>query len=138
MNSRKVSVHVGNGIFETTSWDQLRVGDIVKVQKDEFFPADLILLSSSYDDGICYVETMNLDGETNLKLKQGLDVTFDSLHDDAAFVDFKAMVKCEDPNPHLYSFVGNIEINEQIYPLSPQQVIRNTFSILTCFVTSRD
>ena len=125
MNSRKVSVHVGNGNFVTNAWDQLRVGDIVKVQKDEFFPADLILLSSSYDDGICYVETMNLDGETNLKLKQGLEVTFDRLHDDAAFARFKAMVKCEDPNHNLYSFVGSIEINEQTYPLSPQQVIRN-------------
>jgi phospholipid-translocating ATPase len=125
VNSRKVLVQIGSANFETTTWDQLRVGDIVKVQKDEFFPADLVLLSSSYDDGICYVETMNLDGETNLKLKQGLEVTFDSLHEDADFVNFKATVNCEDPNPHLYSFVGNIEINEQTYPLSPQQVIRN-------------
>lgn len=138
MNSRKVLVHVGSGNFVTTTWDQLRVGDIVKVLKDEFFPADLILLSSSYDDGICYVETMNLDGETNLKLKQGLELTFDSLHDDAAFADFKAMVKCEDPNPHLYSFVGTIEIDEQTYPLSPQQVISNYILILSCFVTCRD
>ncbi|KAJ4770396.1 Phospholipid-transporting ATPase [Rhynchospora pubera] len=123
VNSRKVTLHVGNGDFQTTTWDQLRVGDIVKVQKDEFFPADLVLLSSSYEDGICYVETMNLDGETNLKLKQGLEVTFDSLHDDAAFAGFLALVKCEDPNPNLYSFVGNIVINEQTYPLSPQQIL---------------
>uniref|UniRef100_A0A804I585 Phospholipid-transporting ATPase n=1 Tax=Musa acuminata subsp. malaccensis TaxID=214687 RepID=A0A804I585_MUSAM len=54
---------------------EIRVGDVVRVEKDQFFPADLLLLSSSYDDGICYVETMNLDGETNLKVKRSLEVT---------------------------------------------------------------
>lgn len=43
--------------------------------KDGFFPADLVLLSSTHDDGICYVETINLDGESNLKIKQALDQT---------------------------------------------------------------
>nr|GMD28515.1 putative phospholipid-transporting ATPase 9 [Ipomoea batatas] len=75
VNSRKVKVHLGGGVFEDTEWRNLKVGAVVKVQKDEFFPADLLLLSSNYDDAICYVETMNLDGETNLKLKQALEVS---------------------------------------------------------------
>ncbi|KAK1401236.1 hypothetical protein POM88_000841 [Heracleum sosnowskyi] len=75
VNRRKVNVHQGDGSFKQCEWKDLRVGDVVKVQKDEFFPADLLFLSSSYDDAICYVETMNLYGETNLKLKQSLEVT---------------------------------------------------------------
>lgn len=122
VNNRKVKFHRGDGVFEENKWENLRVGDIVKVEKDEFFPSDLLLLSSSYEDGICYVETMNLDGETNLKLKQGLDVT-SSLHEDLKFRDFKAVVRCEDPNANLYTFIGSMDFEEQQHPLSPQQLL---------------
>ena len=45
------------------------------MEKDHYFPADLLLVSSTNDDSIAYVETMNLDGETNLKIKKALDQT---------------------------------------------------------------
>ncbi|KAM1938152.1 hypothetical protein FF1_015782 [Malus domestica] len=122
MNNRKVKVHRGEGTFELTKWRDLKVGDIVKVEKDEFFPADLILLSSSYDEALCYVETTNLDGETNLKLKQALEGT-SNLHEDSSFENFKAVIRCEDPNANLYSFVGTMEIEDQPYPLTPQQLL---------------
>ncbi|CAL9773066.1 unnamed protein product [Musa acuminata subsp. burmannicoides] len=122
VNSRKVSVHNGEGQFGYKQWQDIRVGDIVKVEKDQFFPADLLLLSSSYEDGICYVETMNLDGETNLKVKRSLEVTL-ALDDDEAFRDFTATIKCEDPNPNLYTFVGNFEYERQVYALEPNQIL---------------
>lgn len=122
VNNRKVKVRDRTGVFKDTEWRHLRVGDIVKVEKDEFFPADLLLLSSSYEDGICYVETMNLDGETNLKLKQAPEVT-SFLNEESTFQNFKCIVKCEDPNANLYTFVGSIEFEDQQYPLSPQQLL---------------
>lgn len=122
INNRKVSIHKGDGVFVDRTWQKVRVGDVVKVKKDQFFPADLLLLSSSYEDGICYVETMNLDGETNLKVKRALEVTL-FLDDDAAFKDFRARIRCEDPNPSLYSFVGNLEYDRQIYPIDPNQIL---------------
>ncbi|KAJ6429690.1 hypothetical protein OIU84_021150 [Salix udensis] len=122
MNSRKTRLHQGDGTFKSTGWKNLRVGDIVKVKKDEYFPADLLLLSSTYDDGICYVETMNLDGETNLKLKQALESTA-FMHEDSYYQDFKALIKCEDPNTNLYSFVGTLEFEQNLYPLSPQRLL---------------
>ena len=73
INNRLVDVHVGEGRFEGRKWKKVRVGDVVKVEKDNFFPADLLMLSSNFPDGVCYVETMNLDGETNLKLKKSLE-----------------------------------------------------------------
>ncbi|XP_017424998.1 probable phospholipid-transporting ATPase 4 isoform X3 [Vigna angularis] len=122
VNRRKVCLHIGNGTFGLRSWQKIVVGDVVKVEKDQFFPADLLLLASSYEDGICYVETMNLDGETNLKVKRSLEATL-SLDNDEAFKDFSGTIYCEDPNPNLYTFIGNFEHENQVYPLDPSQIL---------------
>ncbi|XP_056161871.1 probable phospholipid-transporting ATPase 4 [Syzygium oleosum] len=122
VNSRVVKTHIGDGVFVDKPWQQVSVGDVVKVQKDQYFPSDLLLLSSSYEDGICYVETMNLDGETNLKAKRCIEATL-SLNEDDTMSKFKATIYCEDPNPNLYSFVGNLEFENESHPLCPAQVL---------------
>ena len=55
--------------FLAKYWKDVKVGDFVKVRDEEFFPADMVVLRSSDEQGIFYVETKNLDGETNLKVK---------------------------------------------------------------------
>ena len=55
--------------FVQDSWKNLRVGQLVKITQDSYFPADLILVRSSNPSGLAYIETKNLDGETNLKHK---------------------------------------------------------------------
>ncbi|KAK1369102.1 Phospholipid-transporting ATPase [Heracleum sosnowskyi] len=122
VNMRLAQVHNGNGEFESRPWKNIMVGDIVKVEKDNFFPADLLLLSSNFDDGICYVETMNLDGETNLKVRRALETTMD-LDEDMWFQDFKGTIKCEDPNPNLYTFEGELEYDKRTYTLNPIQIL---------------
>lgn len=47
-----------------------QVGEVVRVPCDTFFPADMLLLASTHAEGIAYVETINLDGESNLKIKK--------------------------------------------------------------------
>ena len=67
--------------FETQTWSKVQVGDLVKVKDNSFFPADMVVLNSSEAEGTLYVETKNLDGETNLKTKsvaRELVKTFDS------------------------------------------------------------
>jgi phospholipid-transporting ATPase len=63
----------GGGAWASTEWKALRPGDVVLVRRDEFFPADLLFLSSSHPEASCYVETKNLDGETNLTLKKAVE-----------------------------------------------------------------
>lgn len=58
--------------FVLDSWRNLRVGQIVKICQDQYFPADLVLVKSSNPSGLAYIETKNLDGETNLKHKSCL------------------------------------------------------------------
>ena len=46
------------------------VGNIIKINNNEMIPADVVLLFSVNNEGQCYIETKNLDGETNLKTKK--------------------------------------------------------------------
>jgi len=48
----------------------LHVGNLVYVRCDEQIPADLVLLATSNEDGICYIETSQLDGYDSTSLPQ--------------------------------------------------------------------
>ena len=64
MNSKKVLCYdyTSNNFIEK-EWMNLEVGELVKVLKEEPFPADLLFLKCSEKNGIAFVDTMNLDGE---------------------------------------------------------------------------
>ncbi|KAK8477308.1 hypothetical protein V6N13_090353 [Hibiscus sabdariffa] len=108
--------------WESIPWKKLQVGDIIKVKQDGFFPADMLLLASTNADGVCYIETANLDGETNLKIRKALERTWDYITPEKA-CEFKGEVQCEQPNNSLYTFTGNLVIDNQTLPLSPNQIL---------------
>ena len=42
------------------------------MDRGQQFPSDVLLLTSSNDDGLAYIATAELDGETNLKRRQSV------------------------------------------------------------------
>ncbi|XP_054886370.1 phospholipid-transporting ATPase IA isoform X6 [Poeciliopsis prolifica] len=112
-----------NGAWEIVHWEKVEVGDIIKVKGSDFVPADAVILSSSEPQGMCYIETSNLDGETNLKIRQGLQVTAD-IKDIDNLMRLSGRMECESPNRHLYEFVGNIRlVGHSTVPLGPDQIL---------------
>lgn len=68
-NNKKTLFLNKDGNFKITSWKNLKIGHIVKVEENQYLPADLLILKTSDPKGACFIETKNLDGETNLKHK---------------------------------------------------------------------
>ncbi|XP_076276279.1 ATPase phospholipid transporting 8A1 isoform X1 [Lasioglossum baleicum] len=122
INMREVEV-LREGHWQWIQWRCISVGDVVKVRNNNFFPADLILLSSSEPQGMSFIETANLDGETNLKIRQAHPDTA-SLLDTAELMTYRANIQCEPPNRHLYEFNGVLrETNKQSVVVGPDQVL---------------
>ncbi|KAM9323754.1 phospholipid-transporting ATPase IC-like [Gastrophryne carolinensis] len=104
-------------------WKDIQVGDIVRVKKDDLVPADMLLLSSTEPNGLCYVETAGIDGETNLKFRIALVDTHCNLNNLAALSEFDGLVTCETPNEKIYSFVGVLDWRGKKYPLNSENLL---------------
>ncbi|OCH92242.1 phospholipid-translocating P-type ATPase [Obba rivulosa] len=89
--------------WKKTIWEDLRVGDFIKIMDDESFPADLLICSTSEDENVAYVETKNLDGETNLKSRNA-NPALTHLRSAAACADKRNAfrVECDRPDNNLY------------------------------------
>ena len=87
--------------------ENIAVGDIVRVKRDEQFPADLVIISTSSSSGKCFVMTANLDGETNLKPLFASKETKDCCTEEL-LGNLQAEIECENPNTDLLSFKGRL------------------------------
>jgi phospholipid-translocating ATPase len=115
--------------WSTTKWKDIRVGDVIKLSRNEAAPADLVLLHSSGDNGIAYVETMALDGETNLKSKQATASLAKMCKTPDSIALCKAQFVVEDPNLDLYTLEGRVTVDGETSPLTNTEVI-NRGSVL--------
>ncbi|KAA1103653.1 hypothetical protein PGTUg99_004464 [Puccinia graminis f. sp. tritici] len=98
----------GTAKWERTLWKKLEVGDILLLREDEAIPADIVVLSTSDPDGQCFVETKNLDGETNLKPRRACKTTR-SIGNEEDVEHSHFVVESEAPNANLYAFNASVK-----------------------------
>ncbi|TVY82511.1 putative phospholipid-transporting ATPase [Lachnellula suecica] len=122
--------------WATLKWKDVKVGDVIKLERDMNVPADMVLLHSDGPNGIAYIETMALDGETNLKSKQAppsLAKLCGTLEEISVC---RAEVVVEDPNLDLYNFDGRVTVNGETRPLTTNEIllrgstVRNTTNVI--------
>jgi phospholipid-translocating P-type ATPase (flippase) len=135
-----VSRVLKNGVVTDTLAMNINPGDIIYVVKGEKFPVDAVIVSSSYDDGTCFIDTAELDGETNLKRRSAVMAL--SHHTSPEAVQrLQGAIHCEKPNENLNTYLGRIDVQDpnssntpeiKQYPLSMTNlmlrgaVLRNT------------
>lgn len=125
LNYSKTQVLKGSA-FHETAWVDVSVGDIIRVESEQPFPADMVMLATSEPEGLCYIETANLDGETNLKIKQAIPETA-HLVNPSDLSRLSGRIRSEQPNSSLYTYEATLSMHagggEKELPLTPEQLL---------------
>lgn len=107
--------------FEDVEWREIKVGDFIKVANHEILPADMMIMAvipaegarSGGNMGLCYVETKNLDGETNLKLREAPSPTRNMfMNEEEAGYIIQGYVESEQPNGDINTYSGTMYLEE--------------------------
>ena len=125
---RKISDNIENNneilIYNQTAkrfiqdiWENIKLGDIIKVKKEDKFPCDLIFIQSSPEaKGQCKVDTKNINGETNLHIKKiNPKLNIRNLS------EINHLCIAKKPNEHIYEFeaiLHKIEFNNNILDIN--------------------
>lgn len=120
----------GKASFKKDYWKSVQVGDFVRIYNEDQIPADIVILSTSDPDGACYVETKNLDGETNLKVRQALHSGHKIKHaQDCERTEFVIESEPQQSNLYQYSAVAKWTQRDPTKPEEPGTPMAEPISI---------
>ncbi|CAG8744771.1 13986_t:CDS:2 [Gigaspora rosea] len=125
-NSQKYQVLTRDGIKNVPS-SKLRVGDFVKIYKDQRVPADVILLRTTEASGACFIRTDQLDGETDWKLRLAVPYC-QKLHSDDNLLSIDAEIYADPPIKDIHNFIGNFskQLPGNVVPQTEPLNVENT------------
>ncbi|KAH8416427.1 hypothetical protein KR222_003200 [Zaprionus bogoriensis] len=122
VNNRK-SKTLRNGKLIEAKWSDVQVGDVIRLDNNQFVAADILLLTTSEPNGLCFIETAELDGETNLKAKQCLIETTEMADQHDLLWGFNGEIICERPNNLLNKFEGTLIWKNQRFALDNDKIL---------------
>ena len=93
-----------NGLEKIKACD-IKVGDIIQLEKNERVPADMIFLHTTDKAKTIFLRTDQLDGETDWKLRKPIATT-QELSDVKKLVNDDYYLIVDPPTKHIYSFKG--------------------------------
>lgn len=134
-NEKQVWI-VRKGIKKHIQAQDICVGNLVWLRENDEVPCDLVLIGTSDPQGLCYIETAALDGETDLKTRvtpsacMGID--FELLH------KIKGVIECPNPDKDIRRLDANLRlfppfIDNDVCPLT----IKNTI-LQSCYLRNTE
>ncbi|KAG2138285.1 hypothetical protein DEU56DRAFT_886925 [Suillus clintonianus] len=110
--------------WKKTKWEDIRVGDFVKIMDNEPIPADILICATSDEENVAFVETKNLDGETNLKSRNACPALTDlRFAADCVSKSHTFSVECDRPDTNMYRFNAAVTRNGEKFPVDVQTVL---------------
>lgn len=86
---------------------EIKVGDLVKVIKNQRVPADIMLTRTGDGTGEAFIRTDQLDGETDWKLKTALAVT-QNISEEELLQGQNFQLTAEPPTREIHKFSGKL------------------------------
>ena len=124
-STKTLRFNTNENAWEQVEWKDLRVGDVIRANSEEYLPADVIVLSSSDKNGNCFIMTSSLDGEKNLKPKYSLKDIQKRILTHETF-DLEGVLKYGPPNEDLYDFNGELALDKNYGIGSKQLLLRES------------
>ena len=114
--------------FKDSKWKDICVGNIVKVNKNEVAPADMIILEAMDHSHQCYVDYSSVNGVfDSFAVKKACSDTHAPSMRTIKFSEYvkniKGVLKYEEPNGNMHSFTGRLKLES--FPRASDVTIEN-------------
>jgi phospholipid-translocating ATPase len=110
--------------WKKTAWEDLAVGDFVKILDNESIPADILICATSEDENVAFVETKSLDGETNLKSRNAVPaLTHLRTASECASPHNAFRVECDRPDVNMYKLHAAVRVGKETFPVDMQNIL---------------